>query len=206
MHAVCFARWDIEVAGADLSAAMIEQARLNAAAAGVSIDFRVAGFGECARQWPASFDVVTCIGNSVPHLLDDSSLARCLSDFAAALRPGGTLVIQNRNYDRLLRDRQRFMPLSARQTEGEETLFLRITDYAVKGDEELIDFTIVTLDKKAGSWSQTVRTTPLRALRRGTLERALTEAGFMNVRASGDYDGGPCDGPDAADLVIVARR
>jgi glycine/sarcosine N-methyltransferase len=205
MHAVAFARRGREAAGADLSPVMIERARQNARDAGVSVDFRVAGFGACAGAWSAPFDAVTCIGNSLPHLPDDASLSRCLADFAAALRPGGTLVIQNRNYDRVLRERQRFMPLSTRQTDGGETLFLRITDFPGAAAEERIDFTIVTLTKTAGAWSQTVRTTPLRALRRATLEAALASAGFAAIRVYGNYAMAPFDSPDAGDLVIVAR-
>jgi len=206
MHAIAFARRGREVAGADLSPVMVRRAQRNAEEAGVHVDFRVAGLGECLREWSAPFDAVTCIGNSLPHLLDDRSLSRCFSDFSSVLRPGGTLVIQNRNYDRLLRDRQRLMPLTSRQTDAEETLFLRITDYSRTADDERIDFTIVILAKKAGAWSQTVRTTPLRALRRVTLEKALAEAGFTDIRAYGDYLGGPSNAPEAPDLVIVARR
>ena len=206
MHAVAFARRGRESAGADLSPVMIGHARENAAAAGVRVDFRLAGFGECARAWPHPFDAVTCIGNSLPHLLDDASLGACLEDFAAALRPGGTLVIQNRNYDRVLRERQRFMPLSSR-AEGEgETLFLRLTDFPDGGNAERIDFTIVTLKKRTGAWSQTVRTTPLRALRRATLETALAAAGFVSISAYGNYASAPFDDPTSADLVMVARR
>ena len=39
-------------------------------------------------------------------------------------------MIQNRNYDRLLRERQRFMPLASRIDAEGETLFLRISEYA----------------------------------------------------------------------------
>jgi len=204
MHAIAFARGGRSCAGADLSPVMIGRARENAAAAGVAVDFQVAGFGGCAAVWPDPFDAVTCVGNSLPHLPDDASLARCLADFAAVVRPGGTLVLQNRNYDRLLRERQRFMPLSTRIDDGEETLFLRITDFPAGG--ESIDFSIVTLKKRGGAWSQAVRTTPLRALRRATLEAALAVAGFTQIRSYGNYAKAPFDGPEGSDLVIVARR
>ena len=47
---------------------------------------------------------------------------------------------------------------------------------------ELIDFTIITLKKRAGTWTQAVQTTPLRALRRATVEEALRAAGFTSVQ------------------------
>ena len=128
-----------------------------------------------------------------------------LADFAAVLAPRGVLVIQNRNYDRILAERTRFMPVSSR-TEGEdETLFLRISDFP-PGDEDVLDFTVVTLKKRKGAWSQSSRTTPLRALRRETLEKALRGAGFAAIRAYGGYDSSAFDESSSADLILVARR
>jgi hypothetical protein len=104
------------------------------------------------------------------------------------------------------------MPLSSRSDDEGETLFLRISDFpgpaaAPAGPAaELIDFTIVTLKKRAGAWTQAVQTTPLRALRRATVEEALRAAGFSSVRCYGSYAMTPCDSPDAADLVAVATK
>ena len=223
MHVISFARRGLRCVGADLSPAMIAQARLNAGRAGVRVELDAFGFGKLAAAFSGRgvpFDAVTCLGNSLPHLLDDASLAECLSDFAELLSPGGILVIQNRNYDRLLRERQRFMPVSARTDAEGETLFLRITDF--RGQEagpgpaagpatgyaagEAVDFTIVTLRKRGGAWTQSVKTTPLRALRRSTLETCIREAGFSVVDVYGSYRREPYDSPGAPDLVVVARK
>ena len=214
MHAVAFARDGMRSAGADLSPQMIEQARRNAEAAGVAVDLRVAAFGQLSRTFSRAFDMVTCLGNSLPHLLDDVSLRAALADFSRVLRPGGTCVIQIRNYDRLLRERQRFMPPAARTEGAEETVFLRITDFrdsaqsgSLQGDDarsEIVDFTIITLKKRSGAWSQSVRTTALRALRRRVLEDTLRSAGFSNVRAWGGFDSSPFDEASSPDLLVAA--
>ena len=208
MHAVAFARQGRRSAGADLSPAMIAKAAENARTAGVSVEFRVAAFGELSQRFPGRFDAVTCLGNSLPHLSDDASLSAALADFAALLTPPGVLVIQNRNYDRVLRERLRFMPLSSRAEGDEDTLFLRITDFRAgsQGAEESIDFTIVILKKRGGSWSQSVRTTPLRAIRRATLERALAAAGFASVRIFGSYALAPFDAQGTGDLIAIAKK
>ena len=208
MHAVAFARAGLECVGADLSAAMVEKARENARAAGVTVRFETAGLGELAARVGTGFDAATCLGNSLPHLTDDASLGACFRDFAELLVPGGLLVIQNRNYDRLLRERQRFMPPAARPQADGETLFLRITEFPPVGakNDEAVSFTILTLKKRCGAWSMTERTTPLRALRRATLRSALERAGFTSVRVYGSYAQQPFDAPGTADLVIVAER
>jgi glycine/sarcosine N-methyltransferase len=202
MHAIAFARRGLAAAGADLSPAMVSRAKENAAAAGAAVDFRAAAFGELSRAFNGPFDAVTCLGNSLPHLLDDTALAAAFTDFARLLSPRGLLVIQNRNYDRVLREKQRFMPLSAREDAEGTTLFLRITDFS----GELLQFTIVTLKKRGGSWTQAVQSTPLRALRRTVVEEALRGAGFSSIESWGSYAMTPADAPDAADLVVAARR
>ena len=100
-HAIVLAQRGYQVAGADLSAEMIALAWRNAAKAKVSLEFTVARFGELAQSVGRDFDAVLCLGNSLPHLLTAEAVADALADMAAALRQGGWLVIQNRNYDKV---------------------------------------------------------------------------------------------------------
>ena len=202
MHAVAFARQGRRAAGADISPAMIEKARENARRAAVDVELKVAGFGELSRNFDGAFDAVTCLGNSLPHLLEEDALVGALADFARVLRPGGTLVIQNRNYDRVLASPRRSVHLNAREEPEGETLFVRMTE--PRGGES-IDFSILTLSKRGGAWSSTLRTTPLRAITRAALERALAAAGFDAVEVFGDYSRAPYDAPGTGDLVAIAR-
>jgi glycine/sarcosine N-methyltransferase len=181
---------------------MVERARAHAAETGVRVDLRVAGFGELARAFPAPFDAVTCLGNSLPHLADDAALRAALADMRAVLRPGGILVIQDRNYDRLLRDRSRFQPPGGHGTPDGEVVFLRVTDFV---SEDRVDFTVLTLSRKGGRWDLSARTTPLRPLRRAVLEAALADAGFRDVEIFGGYGREPYDAAGTQDLVVVAR-
>ena len=102
MHALALARRGYAAVGADLSPGMIARARANAAAAGVDVPFEVAGFGELNARVGTGFDALLCLGNSLPHLLAPAGLESALADFAACLRPGGLVLIQNRNFDAVL--------------------------------------------------------------------------------------------------------
>ena len=119
------------------------------------------------------------------------------------LRPGGVLVAQDRNYDRVLSERVRFMPIAARGTPGDETLFVRITDF-LGGDR--LAFTILKLRSAGGAWACDARTTALRGIERATLERALARAGFASLECYGSYARAPFNAPGTGDLVVVAVK
>jgi glycine/sarcosine N-methyltransferase len=206
MHAVELARRGYNAAGADLFEGMITRARENAAEAGVSANFRAAGFGGLARAFAADlpFDSLLCLGNSLPHLLSREALAEALADFAACLRPGGLLLLQNRNFDAVMRRRERWMEPQAHQEGGAERVFLRFYDYEPDG---LINFNIVTLRREEGQgWQQLVASTRLMPLLHADLVMALVEAGFHSVIAFGGMDGSPFDVQSSGNLVLSAQR
>ena len=206
-HAIALARRGYEVMGADLSGAMIEHARENAAAAGVDVEFVVAGLG-ALHGLGRTFDAVLCLGNSLPHLLTAEAVDGALADFAAVLRPGGLLVIQNRNLDRVWARRQRFMgPQSVREG-GQEWIFVRFYDFHEAGatSEKRVTFNMVRLRRAGEGWAQDVESTELRPIFARELARGLAGAGFGQVDLYGGYDGTAFDTGTSGDLLAVACR
>jgi glycine/sarcosine N-methyltransferase len=200
-HAIALAQRGYQVSGADLSAAMVERARQNAAAARSDAEFVVAGFGQLAAL-EGAFDALLCLGNSLPHLLTSSALTSALADFAAALRPGGLLVVQNRNFDRVWAARERFIgPQSYRGPEG-EWLFVRFYDFLA----ETLVFNMVRLRRTDEGWTQTVDSTELRPIFRDGLAQALAGAGFAGLQFYGGYDGSAFDPGRSGDLIAVAVK
>jgi ubiquinone/menaquinone biosynthesis C-methylase UbiE len=200
-HAIALAQQGYQVVGADLSAAMIERARENAAAAGVDIAFHTAGLGEL-RTVGQSFDAVLCLGNSLPHLLTAQAVGEALADFAAVLRPGGLLVIQNRNFDLVWAERERFMSPQAHRDGDQEWLFLRFYDFY----DATVVFNMIRLWRKGQGWEQAVESTELRPIFRDEFAVALEAAGFDRVLFYGSYDGSTFDPTQSGDLIAVARR
>jgi len=220
MHAIELARRGYKVVGADPSAPMIERARENAAAlrqaqdsaAGVEARFVVAGFGDLAEKLALSpvegvggrFDAVLCLGNSLPHVSSAADLANALADFAAVLRPGGLLLIQNRNLNAVLARRERFMGPEAHREGDREWLFLRFYDFH---PDDTITFNMVVLRRDAeGQWSQQVEATELRPLVYSELMASLSAVGFGDVVCYGDMQGAPFDLDHSPNLVVAARR
>lgn len=203
-HAVALAQRGYEVVGADLSPEMVARARAHAEAVGVPVRFVVAGFGALAPAVGSGFDALLCLGNSLPHLLTEADLAVALQDFAACLRPGGLLCLQDLNYDRVLARREAWLPLQAHHEGGEERFFLRHYEFEADG---LLTFQVVILRRHATSeWGQQVLATRLRPWRERELGLALEEAGFHRLQFWGDMQGAPFDPEESGNLVVTALR
>jgi glycine/sarcosine N-methyltransferase len=208
MHVVALAQQGHTVAGADLSAGMIERAQVNAAAAGVEARFAAAGFGALTPEFKDQpgfpFDAVVCLGNSLPHLLTRPELDAALADFSACLKPGGLLLIQNRNFDAVMAQRQRWMDPQAYRETGREWIFMRFYDFEADG---LINFNIVTLYRQGeGQWVQHINSSRLRPVLRGELAGALLSAGFQEITSYGGMDASPFDPDSSGNLVITANK
>jgi SAM-dependent methyltransferase len=204
MHASALAERGYEVVGTDMSSGMIERARANAAAAGVDVRFEVAAFTELNAQVGGDFDALLCLGNSLPHLLAPAELHAALVDFAACLQPGGLLLVQNRNFDRILALRERWMDPQSHREGDTEWLFLRFYDFE---GGELLRFNLVTLRRAGGGpWEQQVSSTRLCGLVRDEAIRLVRNAGFESLTVWGDMQGAPFDPAHSPNLVFAARR
>jgi SAM-dependent methyltransferase len=193
-------------------------------AAGIEVHFVVAGFGELAEKLALSpveglalspalspvegvsgqFDAVLCLGNSLPHVLSAADLSDALADFATVLRPGGLLLIQNRNFDAVLARRERFMGPEAHREGDREWLFVRFYDFNPGGT---ITFNMVVLRRDGkGNWSQQIEATELRPLTYSELSASLTATGFTDIVCYGDMEGAPFDPDRSSNLIVTARR
>lgn len=203
MHAIALAEHGYRVTGADLSVGMIERARANAAAAGQDdIPFFAAGFGQMAKQLGTGYDAVLCLGSSLPHLLSQDDLGAALADFAAVLRPGGLLLIQNRNFDAVLASRNRWMGPQAHRDDGREWLFVRFYDFNTDGT---LTFNVATLRRDGeGAWIQGLEATRLRPWLRSELVEMVGLAGFNAISSYGDLTGTAFDAASSDNLILTA--
>ena len=207
-HAIELARRGYTVAGADLSPKMVEKSAHNAREAGVEAEWAPAGFGGLAEAFRRSalfpFDALICLGNSLPHLLSLDEIGQTLHDFSACLRPGGLLILQNRNFDAVMEKKERWIGPQSRVVGNEEWLFLRFYDFDPDG---LITFNIMRLHRQAGGdWEQQVSVTRLFPLVQQHLPALLEGAGFSSIRMYGLMDDVPFDPKTSENLVVTARK
>ena len=208
MHAIELARRGYRAAGADLSSGMVKIAQANAAEAGVEAVFKPAGFTQLADAFSgeASFpyDALICLGNSLPHLTSVSEIRQSLADFNACLRPGGLLILQNRNFDAVMAKKERWIGPQSRRDGDKEWLFLRFYDFDADG---LITFNIVRLKREGDApWTQAISTVRLFPLMQAQLDLFLKESGFTDLRYYGIMNETAFDPAGSENLVAVARK
>ncbi len=145
-----------------------------------------------------------CLGNSLPHLLTPADLSRALNDFAACLRPGGLLMVQNRNFDAVMaRQDWQMSPQSHREGET-EWLFARFYDPRADGT---LTFHMLNLRREgAGQWQQQATSTRLWPTQQNELIAALQATNWNNITSFGDMNGSPFDPEHSGNLVITAQR
>ena len=203
-HVIALSDLGFDCAGADFSKYMVEKAHSNANEAGQDIVFKHAGFGELSDVFnDGAFDGVICLGNSLPHVLDELGLAAALADFRRVMRFGGKLILQNRNFDQVLSLQSRFMPPQTYR-EGKRTwVFARFYDFDPDGR---LTFNVQVLYSQNGEdFSQKVISTRLWPMKRELLLSFLKAASFGKFELFGNLEGDDYDERESGNLVIVAR-
>lgn len=101
-HLALLADQGFELMGSDGAVAMIEKARLNLQQRGLEIPVSVCDWRELWMLDANQFDAILCLGDSFAHLLTADDQMAALRQFHQALAPGGILVLDHRNYDRVI--------------------------------------------------------------------------------------------------------
>ncbi len=137
-----------------------------------------------------SFDAVICLGNSLTCLFGRENQLKALSQFYSILKPGGVLLIDERNYQRLLDNKEKALSGKLHSsgkylytgTNKVKASFIDITDEHV-----LVQYK----DQERGEVSYYL----IYPCKKGELLGLLREAGFSKIEQYSDYEQG--ENPDA---------
>ncbi|MDD5598807.1 MAG: class I SAM-dependent methyltransferase, partial [Victivallaceae bacterium] len=123
---LALARGGSKATGMDLSAGMLEKARKNSLAYGLAIDFVNSGMDEMLSFVSGKFDLILCMGNTLPHLSGKAALDSLLTACGKLSSPGGHLVLNLLNYRKILDLKQRLIGITGNGTRE----FIRFYDFA----------------------------------------------------------------------------
>ncbi len=202
-HGILFSSWGMEVHAVDSSGEMISKAKENAKNAGVNVSFRKVSIEELDKEFSAGFDVVTCMGNSLPHIRTSGELRKVFTAVANVLKPGGIFTLQIRNYRRVLEKNEKYMPLNSFADKGKEYIYLRITEPG----EDMVTFSILVFQKdEYGKWSFDVNSERLKPWLDKDILTILIESGFVTTGVYGDLSFSSFVPLESTDLVIIAQK
>ena len=196
-HSLVLARMGVDVTAVDLSAAMLSRLEENARALGLPVRILRSSFADLPASMHGSCDAVFCLGNTLAHLLSRAELLGSLRTFRGLLRPGGVLLTQTLNYDRILRSRDRVQ--SIREAGGDT--FIRFYDF----EDPLIRFNVLKISRREGRIAHELHAVPLRPVTAGELAGLLGEAGFARVGLYGSVSMEEFQPGASADLVALAE-
>ncbi len=184
------------VTGIDLNDALLNQARTNYGHE--KITWRKANMLHIARLFGRNkFNLVVCMGNTLVHLLNPMQMRDFFSGVRTVLKPGGILVLQMLNYDRVFKENITALPLIDR----DELKFERIYEF-IEGSREIRFLTRLTL-KATGEVIE--NKAYLLGIGHTDLLQLMDIAGMQEIELYGDFDRRPFTG-EQMPLVVISRK
>ena len=150
------------------------------------------------ERFPESyFDTVICFGNTLVHLLSDDDIRKFIQSAFKVLSPEGKLAIQILNYQHILENQIKSLPL----IDNEHIRFER--NYEFAHDSELIDFNTKLTVKTTGQ--EIINSTKLYAIRQNKLQEILEEVGFSSIEFFGNFNREPLTA-NSLPLVLTCQK
>jgi SAM-dependent methyltransferase len=192
-HAVELARRGLRVAGLDLSEPSLVVARERAAQQGVELELVHGDMREL--PWREEFDAVVNLWTAFGYFADEADDARVLGEVRAALRPGGSFLIDTLNLFFLARGFQEH----GWQELEDGRLMLEDRAYDHLTGRSTATWTLVGRDGSRSPYTHSLRAYTLPELR-----RLLGQAALDVVEAWGGWAGEPF-GWESSRLIVHAR-
>jgi len=172
-HSVRLLEAGFEVVSTDGAAEMLHKAYENGRTRGHVLRTVLADWRWLNRDVHGEYDAIICLGNSFTHLFDERDRRKALAEFYAMLKHDGILILDQRNYDRILD--QGFSSKHTYYYCGED-----VSAEPEHVDEGLARFKYTFPDSK-------VYYLNMFPLRKDYTRRLMHEVGFQKVVTYGDF-------------------
>ncbi len=183
--------------GLDLDSGLLQLAQSKAAivSAERKIQFHENSMLDIGMLFPEfSIQCAACTGNTIPHLLSVIEIRQFLTGLRRILDPDGVFVFQMINYDRILDNGIRHLPV----IRAGSVIFERF--YSEPDSQGLLDFHTILTDSASNSVIE--NTVKLNPIRKQLIEKQLRSVGFTGCTFY-DADGTSPWNPDSFLLTGV---
>ncbi len=202
-HAVELSRLGFAVTGIDSSREMLRRARRKARMAKRAIAFECQDLAKLSLPG-ASFDVVTCLFDSIGYLHTDARISRALRRVRDLLEPGGLLFMEVWHAPAML---EGFEPIRIRRVRGKGVEGVRIGETRLRTERKVGEVRYEVFHKKKnGPWRHFLETHVTRFFIRSEITDLLRGAGFRIDRILGGYSESAQANNDAWHLMVIAKR
>jgi glycine/sarcosine N-methyltransferase len=200
-HVILFRRFGLDAVGLDVSPKMIEKARANSITCGVTVDYILGDLNSLSKRFSEGFDIITCMGDTIPHFRSKKEAQKVFEEIYKCLSPGGVFVLHSRNYDFIVRNRERFFPPTGSRNGSEETLYFRLLDFCLKS----VNYSVVKFHRHENKWDSTLVTTEIFPYFKSDLESMLKTAGFKRFDCYRNFNFEDYD-KNGTELIFVAEK
>ncbi|HSP15748.1 MAG TPA: class I SAM-dependent methyltransferase [Thermoanaerobaculia bacterium] len=180
-----------EMIASDVSPGAIGRARREAAARGLTIDFRCDDMTALTTYGDASADVVIACDNAIPHLLSDDEIVRAFRQFRRVVRGQGLVIISVRDYATMDRAPLQLIPCGVRIRDGRKVAVFQVWEW--EGEQYQLNMYFVS-DGGTGIDTKVMRSRYY-AIAISRLITLFADAGFGDVRRM--------DGPFFQPLIVA---
>ncbi len=128
-QSLALAKLGFQIDACDLSAAQVARAQREAASRRLSVRAWVDDMRSLGRAQARHYGAVLCLDNALPHLESDADIQSALHAMHDRLRPDGHLILSQRDYGPLIKERPTAMPPSFFLDKGERRLVFQVWDW-----------------------------------------------------------------------------
>ena len=182
-QALGLAALGFHVTASDIAESAVARARHEARSRNLEISFAVADLRTLSAVHQVPFAAVVACDNAIPHLLTDAEIEQALIECHRCLRPGGSLVISVRDYDRIERKTPDIRPYGSRVEGGVEYTATQVWEW--DGDQYDLRFELSELHPDGERRTHEFRSRYY-AIGIARLQGLMTKAGFTAVHRRDD--------------------
>lgn len=198
LHAILLQKTGVNTVGVDNSQPMLEKAHKNAMEAGVNVTWIHSDMRKLTKSIDQTFDVIFCVGNSLPHLTTEKQLLNAFQEWHNLLNSNGNIIIQILNYTKILKDKERIVNI----TRQEQREYIRFYDFLYRR----LRFNVIVLNWEKQPPLQSFNSTMLYPYEKTSLATVLHQAGFINLEYYGNINLTSFSEDNSPNLVITAQK
>lgn len=131
--------------GSDLNELMLKRCREKAHKKGFQINLRQSDFRSLMDKFEEKFDCVASTGNSLPYVSNDE-IHLVVEQMDKLIKPGGYFYCDMRNWDKILKEKNRFYLYNPVFIEGTRVNLIQVWDY--NSNETMTFHLLYTFEKE----------------------------------------------------------